>query len=192
MGERCDEQNPDRWRRVIIQCRPSKRCVRSHEIGLVSVDYARILIADVVVLGTWKHEESLDGMADFLFWGRDAEQIAATLMAPRLSDNEFGWVDVPVEAARENGIAVREYRDQYSLKVADDYHPHSHHWQVMKPVRENNPTESSTTEIDGEKVCNFMTTWGDGVFQVYRDLDGAGEIVQIRVEMETRPTASGN
>ena len=86
----------------------------------------------------------------------------------------------PVEAATKNGIAVQKYRDEYSLKVAVDYSPHSHLWQVMKPVKENNPTESSTTEIDGEKVCNFITAWGDGLFPVYRDFDGSGELVQIR------------
>lgn len=190
VGERCGEQNPDRWRRVIVQCRPTKRCVQSNQVGLVGVDYARILIADVDVLGIWKHEESLDGMADFLFWGRDAERIAAALKAPRVGDEEFGWTDVPVEVAEKNGNAVQEYRDERSLKVAVDYRPHSHHWQVMKTVRENNPTESSTTELDGHKVCNFMTTWGDGLFQVYRDLDDFGELVQIRIEMETMPTTS--
>jgi hypothetical protein len=59
----------------------------------------------------------------------------------------------------------------------------------MKPIRENDPTESSTTEIGNEKVCNFMTTWGDGLFQVFRDLDNAGQLVQIRIEMETIPDA---
>jgi hypothetical protein len=190
VGERCGEQNPDRWRRVIVQCQPSRRCVQSHEIGFVGVDYARILIADVDVLRIWKHEESLDGMADFLFWGRDAERIAATLKATRVGDKEFGWVDMPIEAATKNGIAVQDYRDEHSLKVAVDYRPHSHHWQVMKPMRENKATESSTTEIDGQKVCTFLTTWGDGLFQVYRDLDGSGELVQIRIEMETMPTAA--
>jgi hypothetical protein len=191
VGERCDEQNPDRWRRVIVQCRPDMRSVQVQKVGFVAVDYARILIADVDVLGTWKHEESIDGMADFIFWGRDAERIATTLKVPCVGDTEFGWVNVPVETATKNGIAVQEHRDEHSLKVAVDYRPHSHHWQVMRSTRQNNPTESSTTEIGGEKVCNFMTTWGDGLFQVYRDLDCFGQLVQIRIEMETTPTESG-
>jgi hypothetical protein len=91
---------------------------------------------------------------------------------------------VPVDTAERNGIGVEEYRDEHCLEVAVDYRPHSHHWQVMKPVREDSPTESSTTELDGLKVCNFMTTWGDGLFQVYRDLGGSGELAQIRIELE--------
>jgi hypothetical protein len=93
----------------------------------------------------------------------------------------------PVEAATKNGIAVQKYRDEYSLKVAVDYSPHSHLWQVMKPVKENNPTESSTTEIDGEKVCNFITAWGDGLFPVYRDFALANS---FRYGIEMEPTAS--
>lgn len=188
LGERCEEPNADRWRQVTVQCRPNGRTAQSQEVGLVAVDYARMLIADVDVLGIWKHEESLDGFADYLFWGRDAAQIAAAVDAPRVGNREFGWVNVPVETVQGHGIAVQEYRDVHSLKVAVDYRPHSHHWQVMKPIRENSPTESSTTELDGVKVCNFMTTWGDGLFRVYRDLDSPGELVQIRIEMDRMPS----
>jgi hypothetical protein len=188
MGERCEEPNADRWRQVIVQCRPNGRTAQSEEVGLVAVDYARILIADVDVLGIWKHEESLDGCADYLFWGRDAGRIATAVEAPRVGDKEFGWVNVAVEIAQRHGIAVQEYRDEHSLKVAVDYRPHSHHWQVMKSVRENNPTESSTTELGGVTVCNFMTTWGDGLFRVYRDLDRTGELIQIRIEMDRMPS----
>ncbi len=184
VGERCDGDYFDRWRRVIVQCQPGKPYVQTQQVGLIGVDYARILIADVDSLGVWRHEESLDGKADFLFWGRDAEQIATVLKAPRAGDAEFGWVDVPIEAATKNGVAVQKYRDHHSLKVAVDYRPHSHHWQVMRPIRESSPTESSTTDLDGEKVCNFMTTWGDGLFPVYRDLGSSGELIQIRIELD--------
>jgi hypothetical protein len=190
MGERCETPNADRWRQVVVQCRPTERSAKSQEVGLVAVDYARILIADVDVLGIWRHEDSLDGLADYLFWGRDAEKIATAVKAPRIGEREFGWVDVPVETAERHGIAVQEYRDEHSLKIAGDYRPHSHHWQVMKPVRENSPTESSTTELDGVMVCNFMTTWGDGLFRVYRDLGENDELVQIRIEMETMPSGT--
>ena len=39
------------------------------------------------------------------------------------------------------------------------------------------------TEIDGMTVCNFTTTWGDGMFEVHRDLNEAGELVQVRIEL---------
>lgn len=39
-------------------------------------------------------------------------------------------------------------------------------------------------DVDGVKVCNFMTTWGDGIFEVHRDLSDSGELVQIRIEFD--------
>jgi hypothetical protein len=152
----------------------------------VSVDYARLLVADVDALGSWRHEESLDGCADFVFWGRDAEQAARDISAPRLETDEFGWRDVPEAIAEERGLLVEEYREKQSLKFATDYRPHSHHWRVMGPTRQS-ATESGMTEVDGVTVCNFMTTWGDGVFDVYRNLGEAGELVRIRIELCENP-----
>jgi len=183
LGTRSSEPHADRWRQVSVECRPDVGIAHSEKAGDVAVDYARILVADIDALGLWKHEEALDGLADYVFWGRDAAQVARAFNAPRLSDNEFGWLNVPVAQAAEWGTAVENYRDEGSLKMAADFRPHSHHWQVMKPTRETG-TESGTTEIHGMKVCNFMTTWGDGCFEVYRDLDDSGQLVQIRVRLE--------
>lgn len=190
LGTRCTEPDSDCWSRITVECRSSAPIAQSAKVGSVGVDYARILIADVDALGLWKHDESLDRLADYVFWGRDAERVASATNAPRLADGEFGWLNVPVETAEEHGIAVEEYRGKYSLKMAGDFRPHSHHWRVMKPTRENRATESGTTELDGMTVCNFMTTWGDGVFDVYRDLEDSGELVQIRIEMETTANES--
>src|SRR5215469_13912204 len=117
-----------------------------------------------------------------------------------LSDSQRSSRPLELETRSSGGLmcqlkqprkTVSQYRN-LGTNTLVEYRPHSHHWQVMKPIRENNPTESSTTEIDGQKVCNFMTTWGNGLFQVYRDVDGSGELVQIRIKMETMPTASRN
>jgi len=188
LGARCAEPYTDRWREVIVECRANAEIARCEKVGFVAVDYARILIADIDVLGIWKHQESLDGLADYVFWGRDAGQVASAIKAPRLGDAEFGWVDVPVASAAEHGASVEKYRDKHSLKIAGDFRPHSHHWQVMKPVRQGSKTESGTATLNGLSVCNFMTTWGDGLFEVSRDFDADGELAQIRIEMETMPS----
>jgi hypothetical protein len=190
LGKRCAAPDSDCWSQITVECRPNSRIALSEKLGVVGVDYARILIADVDALGLWKHEESLDGLADYVFWGRDAERVASAVKAPRLNEGEFGWLNVPIDTAAEHGTEVEEYRDQHSFKMAGDFRPHSHHWRVMKPTRENTVTESGTTELDGMTVCNFMTTWGDGVFEVYRELDESGELSQIRIEMETQPNAT--
>jgi hypothetical protein len=188
LGER-SASYADRWKRVLIDCRPHAQVAKTEMVGLVAVDYARILIADVDALGVWRHEESLDGMADYVFWGRDAEQVASTVKAPQLESGEFGWIDVAEDTARERGLAVESYRDLHSLKLAGDYRPHSHHWRLMTPTRKS-ATESATMELAGTTMCNFMTTWGDGLFEVHRDLTESGDLAQIRVELERLPSNS--
>jgi len=183
LGVRADEPNADRWERVLVECRAAARIANSAKIGVVGVDYARLLIADVDVLGEWQHEESRDGLADFVFWGRDAEQVAFAVAAPLLGEGQFGWSNLPQDITRAHGFAVQEYRDKHSLKLAVDYRPHSDHWRAMTPTRVSN-TESATVELAGMSVCNFMTTWGDGLFEVHRDLSESGELVQIRIELE--------
>jgi hypothetical protein len=182
MGKRCSGPNNDRWERVSIECRPQLEVARSEMVGSVGVDYARLLVADVDALGSWKHEESLDGLADYIFWGRDAEKAAQALGAPRVEPEDFGWIDVPEDFAQEHRLKVEEYKEERSLKFATDYRPHSHHWRVMKPTRESS-TESGTTEVGGVTVCNFMTAWGDGLFEVYRELGEGGELVRVRIEL---------
>jgi hypothetical protein len=182
------ESVKDRWHRVVIACRPQMRIGRSERVGIVAVDYARLLIADVDALAAWQHEESSDGLADYLFWGHDAHLVASAVGAPQLESGEYGWLNLPVEVAQERGLAVEGYSDEHSVKVAGEYRPHSDHWRVMTLTR-TSETESATIELAGTKVCNFMTTWGDGLFEVHRDLSEFGELVQIRIEMEA-PSSS--
>jgi len=122
-------------------------------------------------------------MADYVFWGRDAEQVALAVGAPRTEEDEFGWLNLPEKSAQELGLKVQEYRGKNSSKVAGDYRPHSDHWRVMTPTRKSK-TQSATIELVGASICNFMTTWGDGLFEVHRDLGESGELAQIRVELE--------
>lgn len=182
LGERMPPPDQSQWKRVLVRCN-SQPVAHSEKVGHVGVDYARLLIADFDVLGAWRHEDSLDGLADFVFWGRDADQAAHFFLAPSLSLTEFGWTNMPVEEAREKGMAVQEHKQSKNLGMATDFRPHSHHWQVMRETRSSR-TESGTTDVDGVRVCNFMTTWGDGVFEVHRDLSSSAELVQLRIELE--------
>ena len=44
----------------------------SKKLGEAGVDFARLICMDMGALDHWVHEDSLDGLADFIFWGRDA------------------------------------------------------------------------------------------------------------------------
>ena len=182
LGERMPAPEQHNWKRVLVECNPRFSISNSEKVGHVAVDYARLLIADFDALGAWKHEDSLDGLADYVFWGEDAEHVAQAVDAPRLAPDEFGWLDLPDMLAVERGSTVEEYKQKHNSKLRTDFRPHSHHWQVMKETR-TSPTESSTTELDGVKVCNFMTTWGDGICEVHRDVSKSGELVQVRIEL---------
>lgn len=148
----------------------------------MGVDHARLLIADLTVLGIWKHEVSLDGKADFVFWGHDAARAAKQFGAQVIENEGLGWRNLPEDEAIRRGTEIEVYRDKNNLDFATDYRPHSHHWQVMQPTRKS-LTESGMTEIAGMTVCNFMTTWGDGIFAVHRDLSANGDLVNLNIEL---------
>jgi len=64
--ERMPPPDQSYWKRVLVRCNPQV-ISRSERVGRVGVDYARLLIADFDVLGAWQHEDSLDGLSDFVF-----------------------------------------------------------------------------------------------------------------------------
>ena len=178
------EPHTERWRRVFVECQPGKPIARSEQVGHSAVDWARLMFVDVDSLEHWKHEEPIDGKADFLFWGRDAEELAKAIAAPSQGENSFGWVDMPVAKVVKNGSRAEEIRDEKGWKLATDFRPHSHHFAVMQQVR-SSETESGTLVLGGASVCGFMTSWGDGIFPVFRDLAADGSLVRIRIETGT-------
>lgn len=181
MGGR-DPAVRDRWGWVDVDIRPRAKVARREEIGPVTVDKARLFFADLDAVGAWEHERPLDGKADFLIWGKDAPLAARTLNIPKLADGEFGWLDEPVGEVARKGIAVEQEQQKRGWKMATDFRPHSHHYRLMKPLREE-PTQSGCIDVGGATVCGFSTTWGDGFFPVFRELTAAGELVRIRIRL---------
>ena len=56
--------------------------------------------------------------------------------------------------------------------LAIDFRPHSHHFHALAAARKSKHG-AGTIDVGGAKVCLFFTSWGDGVFPVYLDLDAA-------------------
>ncbi len=184
LGRRMPPDGPDtdRWRSIWLECAPGREILRLEQAGTVAVDEARLMFADVDGLGQWQHDEPLDGLADFVFWGRDAERAAQALEAPQQVGGQWGWLDLPVREAALRGTAVEQMRGEQSYKFATDFRPHSHHYFVMKQVRAT-PTGSGTVQVGVATLCTFMTSWGDGFYPVYRDLDAAGHLVRVRIDL---------
>jgi hypothetical protein len=179
---------PSCWRQIELEVRSTK-VATTEAVGEVSVDWARLAFVDVDALGAWQHDEPLDGKADFVFWGRDAAPAAKATSAPALEDGHFGWLDFPIDQVVERGTALEELREARNLKLAADFRPHSHHYLMMTQIRATD-TESGTIEVGGAKMCGFMTTWGDGVFPVERDLDADGNLVAVRIVLATQQSVA--
>jgi hypothetical protein len=177
----------DRWRSVALVCCSGGKVARTEEVATVAVDEARLGIFDVDAIGAWQHDAPLDGCADFVFWGRDAKELAREMEAQELDEENFGWLDLPVQEAVERGMGVEDIRAERGLKFATDFRPHSHHHQVMEQVRATS-TESGTIEVGGAETCTFMTSWGDGLYPVYRELDAEGHLVSVRIDLGSDET----
>ncbi|MBU2669168.1 hypothetical protein KOI35_37210 [Actinoplanes bogorensis] len=170
--------------RIELTDRPVADSWTFFEIG---VDWARFVFADADALTAWEHHKPLDGRADLVFWGRDAESVAAGFDAPRIDDSTYGWVDLPVRDAYERGLAVEERHNQPGgPKFAYDFRPHSHHWEVMALVRASEH-EAGVITVAGADVLMAMTSVGDGFFPVQLDIDADGRPVSLRIDISGGP-----
>lgn len=170
------------------------------ELGYITVPSGSLLLIDTGYLNMWSHDkppvmpagilssdeatEKANTFVDLKLVGKDAEKVAFQFEAPRLSESEFGWIDMPIDEAAAHGIELEEYRDGNQLRVAGDFRPHSHHWQVLRDTRASN-TNSATIEIDGARLMSFCTLWGDGKYDVYRGMDANGSLLRIRIDLAT-------
>jgi hypothetical protein len=153
--------------------------------GDIGVDWARFAIADADALSAWVHEDSIDGLADVVFWGRDQAAVAAEFGAARTGtpgeEDTHGWLDLPEREAFGRAVELHERRDSSpELGFAVDFRPHSHHWQVMAKVRASE-VEAASIEVGGARVFFAMTSVGDGFFPVHIERDSTGALVSVRV-----------
>lgn len=170
------------WEHVELRLREPPAAPRVETVAHVSVEYARVLFADADALGAWRHDEPSDGLADCVFWGLHAKEVAELVGAPALGD-QFGWTDLPVERAAERALEVERTRDARGWRLPCDFRPHSDHYRLLAQLRATE-TDSGTLDVGGARVCGLMTTWGDGVFPVQRVFDG-DELAAVRIELGT-------
>ncbi len=153
-------------------------------LGDIGVDWARVLFGDAEALNVWQHDEALDGTADVAFWGAAADEAAAMFAAPELSEpgeeGVRGWTGLAVAEALEKARALLRWQEEGGHRMMVDFRPHSHHWQVMRQVRAS-VVEAGTVDIGDARLLCAMTSWGDGSFPVFADLDASGAPVAVRV-----------
>jgi hypothetical protein len=173
------------WQAVFLEIQPGVPAARTVELGAVVVDTGRVLCADADALSAWVHEEPIDGLADFVFWGDGAAATAAVTGATDLGEGLFGWLDVPYDDAVEHGMDVEDHRDEHGLDFATDFRPHSHHHQLLSQMREA-ASEAGTLALGDAQLVGFFTMWGDGQFPVMLDLDAEGAPTRCGIYFATK------
>jgi hypothetical protein len=154
---------------------------RRVEMAHLGVDNARFVFADATALDEWEHDRPLDGLADVVFWGREAAALAAELDAPSLGDGDFGWPDLPVGVAYRRALDLEERRERMERPMFNfDFRPHSHHFEVMALVRPADH-QAGVIRVGGADVMFAMTTVGDGYFPVHAEWDAAGRLVAVEI-----------
>lgn len=172
----------DCWDHVAVRL-GDRPVTHSKKLGETGVDFARLVCMDHGALDHWQHEDSLDGLADFVFWGRDAAALARAMRAPASAEG-YGWTNLPVADADAKALEASKIKAENHWLLATDFRPHSHHFHALAAAR-SNPRQAGTIEVGGAKICLFFTGWGDGVFPIYADLDDQDRPVQIRIQLAT-------
>jgi len=155
----------------------------SKKLGEAAVDFARLVCIDHAALDGWQHEDSLDGKADVVFWGRDDRVLAHTMNAPR-TDEGYGWVDLPIDEAEKKSDVIARKKSENKWLLAADFRPHSHHYYALAAARRS-PDRAGTLDVAGTRMMLLFTSWGDGVFPIYLDLDHDDRPVQVRIQLAT-------
>ncbi|WP_209439755.1 hypothetical protein [Streptomyces flavochromogenes] len=179
----------ERWSEISIRMNEGQ-AVSSVSLGDIGVDWARVLFGDVDALSIWQHDESIDGLADVAFWGAAVDEAAAAFDAPELGelgeDGVRGWAGLPVPEAMDRAHALQRWKDETGRRMAVDFRPHSHHWQIMRQVRASH-VEAGSVELGDARVLCAMTSWGDGFFPVLAELDSSGVLLAVRVCFSDAP-----
>ena len=155
----------------------------SKKLGEAGVDFARLVCVDHTSLDQWQHDDSLDGLADVMFWGRDEKQLASAMRAPRTRDG-YGWSNLTVAAAEAKLIEAERKKAENKWLLATDFRPHSHHFHALAAARAN-PKGAGEIELGGSRMLLFFTSWGDGVYPIYLDTDHDDHPVRVRIQLAT-------
>jgi len=179
-----DHRFQGRWRSVDVVVDPHALIESTERIRAVMVDHGQGLFADVEAMSGFRMWQSLDGLADLVFWGADARAVAAELGAASLGDEEgrqlYGWRDVPMADIGAHGRALSARLQ--TARAAMDYRPHCNLERLNQQIRASE-RRSGVIDLGDAKVCGFDNRWGDGAFDVLVDRDEGGRVARVRLDL---------
>lgn len=170
------------WDHVAVRL-SAEPVAHTKKLGEAGVDFARLMLIDHTALDAWVHEDSLDGKADLMFWGRDAALAARRITAPATVEG-YGWTNLTVAAATAKWDQLERVKAENHWLLASDLRPHSHHFHVLAAARASNQGAGAIS-VGGAEALLFFTSWGDGVFPIFLDSDADDRPVQIRIQLAT-------
>jgi hypothetical protein len=178
-----------RWRNIDVVIDPEAVVAQSLPVQGVMVDHGQLMCADLEAFGQFRMWESVDGLADYVFWGKDAPGVAEKFHAQKLNSHQFGWLNVNEAEVHKFAKPLQDWIKSENLLIGIDYRPHCNLENLNAQIRSND-TRSGQLKLADMRVCGFQNRWGDGIFTVIRDLDAAGRLVRIRLDVGNEQTQS--
>lgn len=175
----------DRWDHLAVELGDGEvgEVVTRTRLGRAGVDLGRIALIDHAAFDHWQAEDSLDGRADVVFWGKDELILARTLTAAPLPEGH-GWTDLTVEQAEGRLLEAQRRQATNKWRLTIEFRPHTHQFHALAAVRAD-PRGAGALTIAGSQMLLVATSWGNGVFPVelVRGPDDAP--VQLRIQLAT-------
>ena len=171
-----------RWRTIDVVIDANAIASRSVYTEGVMVEHGQLLCSDLEAFGEFRMWHSLDGLADFVFWGEQAAGVAQVFQAAKFGEREYGWKDLPIEEIQQHAQAVQSHIQKNGLNVGVDYRPHCNLEKLNSQIRARD-LEAGQVLLGQAKTCGFDNRWGDGIFEVVRDFDTNGRLIRIRLDV---------
>ncbi|WP_378078138.1 hypothetical protein [Actinoplanes sichuanensis] len=155
-------------------------------LGDLPVDRCGMVVGDARALDSWvgflHGSRTVDGLADVRVSGRGEEQAWAHFGALPLpsGDGCRGWLDLPVEMARERARAINEWSAEQGLyrhMARVDLHHHQHlGWRAGGP----DPLGAGLIEVAGSPV--LCLAWTPLELQRFGGGRSAGQVYPVSLE----------
>ena len=123
-----------------------------------------------------------------MFWGRDEAALAKVMNAPRTREG-YGWSNLTVTDAEAKLLECERRKASNKWLLATDFRPHSHHYHALAAARANT-NGAGELDLGGSRMVLFFTSWGDGVYPIYLDVDNEERPVQVRIQLATDASAA--
>ena len=173
-----------RWASIDVVVQENAEVARTDRVAGITVEHGELLFAGLEPLGHFRMWTSLDGLADYVFWGEDAARVAQESGAQSLGRDLFGWKDLPEDQVTGKARPLQSRIEQEGLRLVVDYRPHCNLERLHAQVRERE-SEFGQLVLGGARVVGGSTRWGDGVFEVSRHFDAGGRLIRVSVELGT-------